>query len=155
MKLNNQHIDFVTRIQTDLRSKNKHNKTSIEKLASQYNIKDKTEVKELTELAIVNECRTITENDSFTNQEKFELLYSKWIDNSINKEFADKIFYIKESNEFIGFVTVKNSDSFSTIGLIAVSENYQGKGIGRKLLSNVEKYCISENIFLLYSAISM
>lgn len=81
------------------------------------------------------------------NQEKFELLYSKWIDNSINKEFADKIFYIKESNETIGFVTVKNSENFSTIGLIAVSENYQGKGIGRKLLLNVEKYCVSQNIF--------
>ena len=81
------------------------------------------------------------------NQEKFELLYSKWIDNSISKEFADKIFYLKESNEVIGFVTVKNNQNFSTIGLIAVSENYQGKGIGRILLSNIEKYCVSQNIF--------
>lgn len=65
---------FVSRIQMELRSKNKHNKTSIEKLASQYGITDKTEVKELTELAIVNECRTITQNNSFSNNEKYELI---------------------------------------------------------------------------------
>ena len=74
MKLNNQHISFVQRIQIELRSKNKHNKTSIEKLAGQYGIKDKNEVKELTELAIVKECREITQNNSYSNEEKFELI---------------------------------------------------------------------------------
>lgn len=64
---------FVRRVQMELRSKNKHNKTSIEKIASQYDIKDKTEVKELTELAIVRECRDIAQTD-FTNEEKFELI---------------------------------------------------------------------------------
>ncbi len=80
-------------------------------------------------------------------QNKFELLYKKWVDNSIAKDFADKIFYVKELNEVIGFVTVKNNVNFSTIGLIAVAENHQGKGIGKKLILNVEKYCISINIF--------
>jgi len=74
MKLDKQHIDFVARIQMELRSKNKHNKTSIEKLASQYGIKDKTEVKELTELAIVKECRDISQNNSYSIEEKFELI---------------------------------------------------------------------------------
>ncbi len=80
-------------------------------------------------------------------QNKFELIYKKWVDNSIAKDFADKIFYVKELNEVIGFVTVKNNVNFSTIGLIAVAENHQGKGIGKKLVLNVEKYCISINIF--------
>lgn len=80
-------------------------------------------------------------------QNKFELLYSKWVDNSINKQFADKLFYTKELNDVIGFVTVKLNNKFATIGLIAVAENFQGRGIGKKLLSKVETYCVSNNVF--------
>ena len=77
---------------------------------------------------------------------KFEMLYSKWIDNSLNKQFADKIFYLEEQNEIIGFITFKKVKNFATVGLLAVAQDQQGKGIGRKLLSKVEKYCISQNI---------
>lgn len=80
-------------------------------------------------------------------QEKFELLYSKWVDNSVDKKIADKLFYIRNSQEVIGFVTLKNNDFFSTIGLIAVSKNYQGKGLGKGLLLKAENYCITQNIF--------
>lgn len=79
--------------------------------------------------------------------EKFKILYSKWVDNSLNKEFADKVFYFKKDSEIVGFVTVKNNNKYSTIGLIAVSQNYQGQGIGKKLLLKIEEYCISINIF--------
>lgn len=78
--------------------------------------------------------------------EKFKILYSKWVDNSLNKEFADKVFYFKNDSEIVGFVTVKNNNKYSTIGLIAVSQNYQGQGIGKKLLLKIEEYCISINI---------
>jgi len=85
--------------------------------------------------------------DSNFPKHKFELLYTKWVDNSINKQFADKIFYVKEIDDIVGFVTLKNNNKFSTIGLIAVAENYQGRGLGKKLLLRVEEYCISQNIF--------
>jgi hypothetical protein len=48
------------------------------------------------------------------------------------------IFYVKELNEVIGFVTVKNNVNFSTIELIALDENHQGKGIGKKMVLKVE-----------------
>lgn len=80
-------------------------------------------------------------------QKKFELLYSKWVDNSLNKQFADKIFYTKAFDEVTGFVTVKLSKKFATIGLIAVSKNFQGKGIGKILICEVEEYCINNNVF--------
>ncbi len=85
--------------------------------------------------------------DSNFPKHKFELLYTKWIDNSINKQFADKIFYIKEIDDIVGFVTLKNNNKFSTIGLIAFAESHQGRGLGKKLLLKVEEYCISQNIF--------
>lgn len=60
---------FVLRIETDLIAKVKHNKLSVEKLASTFGITDKTEVKEYTELAIVNRARKIAHsgNDVYTN----------------------------------------------------------------------------------------
>lgn len=50
---------FVERIENELLAKTKHNKTSIEKIAATYGITSKTEVKELTELAIVHRARAI------------------------------------------------------------------------------------------------
>jgi len=84
-------------------------------------------------------------DDRFGN-DKFEQLYKKWVDNSINKKFADKIFYYLLEKEVVGFVTVKNSNDFSTIGLIAVDNNYQGRGIGKQLINIVENYCLELNI---------
>jgi hypothetical protein len=53
------HDSFVAAVTTALEEGIKHNKVSIEKLAAQFGIQDKTEVKELTELAIVNRARKL------------------------------------------------------------------------------------------------
>lgn len=54
---------FVEAIRKELHSKVKHNKLTVEKLASSFGITDKNLVKELTELAIVNEARTLAHSD--------------------------------------------------------------------------------------------
>lgn len=79
-------------------------------------------------------------------EDQFKELYKKWIDNSLNKQFADKIFYIKNKNETLGFVTVKCHAKHASIGLIAVSEDYQGKGVGMQLLQSAEQYCLENEI---------
>jgi dTDP-4-amino-4,6-dideoxy-D-galactose acyltransferase len=78
---------------------------------------------------------------------QFKELYKKWIDNSLNKQFADKIFYTKEADKITGFVSIKNQETYATIGLIAVESTQQGKGIGQKLLQKAAQYCIENNIF--------
>jgi len=88
--------------------------------------------------------------DENITEEKFKELYKLWIVNSINKSFADKIFYFKENEEILGFVTFKIKESFAQIGLIAVSPNSQGKGIGKKLLQCAENYCFKKNIEALF-----
>lgn len=50
---------FIQHIINELDKKTKHDKRSIEKIAASYGIVDKTEVKEYTELAIVNKARSI------------------------------------------------------------------------------------------------
>jgi dTDP-4-amino-4,6-dideoxy-D-galactose acyltransferase len=77
---------------------------------------------------------------------EFKKLYYKWVDNSFTKEFADAVLVYKFENEIIGFVTYKISDDFATIGLIAISPLYQGKGLGRKLINAVEMELVDRHI---------
>lgn len=85
--------------------------------------------------------------DSKFHIEKFRELYIKWVDNSINKQFADKMFYIKRDQKIVGFVTVKKHEKYAVIGLVAVDPKSQGKGYGSMLIEKVENYCIENEIF--------
>jgi predicted RNA methylase len=51
---------FLQQVRYELDAKNKHNRKSIERIASSYGITDKSEVKEYTELAIVLKARSIS-----------------------------------------------------------------------------------------------
>ncbi|MBC7510141.1 MAG: strawberry notch C-terminal domain-containing protein, partial [Ferruginibacter sp.] len=72
--------DFVKKVEQSLQQKIKYNKTSLEKLAAGYGITDRTLIKELTELAIVNRARILA-HASGSVKEKFdsivELYYSQ------------------------------------------------------------------------------
>jgi len=72
------------------------------------------------------------------NQNEFEKLYKKWVDNSFNKEFADTILVYQEQNKILGFITFKIMEKQATIGLIGVCPKHQGKGIGKKMVQSVE-----------------
>src|SRR6478752_9947545 len=66
-------LEFVVLVEKDLRIGNKHNKKSIEGLARSLKIEDRTEIKELTELAIVNVARELASTNETTHQ-KYENL---------------------------------------------------------------------------------
>ncbi|MFK7781387.1 GNAT family N-acetyltransferase [Psychroserpens sp.] len=85
--------------------------------------------------------------DQHFPENSFERLYQLWVLNSVNKQFADKVFYIKHTNQsIVGFATVRKHKKHASIGLIAVSEGFQGQGIGKLLLRDVETYCLSQQI---------
>jgi DNA repair protein RadC len=65
---------FVMRMETDLIAQVKHNKLSVEKLAASFGIIDKTEVKEFTELAIVNRARAIAHSGNSIEQNYFDIV---------------------------------------------------------------------------------
>ncbi|MBL8015596.1 MAG: hypothetical protein JNK26_05425, partial [Candidatus Doudnabacteria bacterium] len=69
--LNNKEQFFVTAVERDLATKKEHNKLSLEKLAASFGITDKTQVKELTELAIVNRARLLAHSEG-TVKERFQ-----------------------------------------------------------------------------------
>lgn len=76
----------------------------------------------------------------------FKNLYRAWIDNSINKKFADDILVYFEENQIKGFLSYKTIDSIASVGLIAVDANCQGKGIGAKLLKYLENIILETGI---------
>lgn len=87
--------------------------------------------------------------DPFFGEKAFKKLYKRWIDNSLN-DSNTLVFVYVENNQLVGFVTCTQYAEHATIGLIAVSNNAQGKGIGGKLIDAVENQL--HNDTLLYVA---
>ena len=90
-------------------------------------------------------------NSRFLLDEKFssndfKRLYKKWVDNSVSKTIAEDILIYYDNNKVEGFVSYKIENKNATIGLIAVASNSQGKGIGGKLLNQIESILDKQNI---------
>lgn len=75
--------------------------------------------------------------DTHFKNNEFERLYKLWIENSVNKSFADYTFVWRDKHKIKGFVTLKIKKEIGVIGLIAVDDTMRGKGIGKKLLNAV------------------
>lgn len=89
--------------------------------------------------------------DPCFSEDKFKHLYELWVENSINKSFATKIFYIaNEEGMPKGFVTLKASQNEAHIGLIGVLPQYQGEGLGSALLKACENYSIETGVKTIY-----
>lgn len=84
--------------------------------------------------------------DKKFGQAQFQKLYRAWVDNSINKKFADDVLVYFEDHQLKGFVTYKSNNTTVSVGLIAVSPNHQGKGIGSKLLQYLENLAFEKGI---------
>lgn len=70
-------------------------------------------------------------------KEKFEQLYQIWIEKSVQKKIAQKVYVTQHENTLTGFVTVGVKDLEMNIGLIATDENYRGQGLGKALVHKV------------------
>jgi predicted RNA methylase len=66
--------DFIANMQLDLINQVKHNKISVEKLAATFGITDRTDIKEFTELAIVNSARIIAHSGNSIEQNYFDIV---------------------------------------------------------------------------------
>jgi dTDP-4-amino-4,6-dideoxy-D-galactose acyltransferase len=80
---------------------------------------------------------------------KFEELYKKWLDNSVNRSIADEVLVYSGNKSINGFVTLKLKDESGQIGLIAVDEKCRGQNIGSSLVKKIENILIEHDIFAL------
>lgn len=101
-------------------------------------------IEDLYELAYESGKQSRFLLDTKFTEAKFKELYRLWIDNSLNKQFADDILVYRENNLILGLVTFKLVKDTASVGLIAVNPEAQGKGIGGKLIHALEYFLVEK-----------
>lgn len=71
---------------------------------------------------------------AFLGKEKVNDFYYKWVSKSIQGNFDDNCIGYYDNDTLAGFITYKIEDQKSTIGLVGVFTDYQGKKISQSLL---------------------
>jgi dTDP-4-amino-4,6-dideoxy-D-galactose acyltransferase len=100
--------------------------------------KENTIPKNLYDLAVRSGEYSRFKIDPGIGSSKFVKLYHLWLENSIYKGHADKVFVYLENGAIVGFVTLKLERLYGSIGLIAVDDKHQGKAIGSQLVGSCE-----------------
>lgn len=67
----------------------------------------------------------------------YERLYSRWIEQSVNRVLATKVFCYLEDGVPRGLVTLDEKDNHGSIGLVAILEDFQSRGIGTAMIKHV------------------
>ncbi len=91
--------------------------------------------KNVIELSILAGKQSRFSTDTRVKKSIFQSIYTDWIANSINKTIADHTFGYRLNNKLCGLLTLGKKNDRADIGLIAVSESAQGKGIGMSLIN--------------------
>lgn len=73
-------------------------------------------------------------------RELCDKLYTCWIARSVSKEIAWEVLVVKEHNDLLGLITLGTKGDRGDIGLVAVAEHARGKGIGRTLVTDADRY---------------
>lgn len=94
----------------------------------------------LLDLAIQSGIYSRFNVDKNIGKEKFEELYKLWIMRSVKREIAKEVIVYKHNNDIAGYLTIGEKNNRADLGMGAVDSNYRGKGIGRILFENAEKW---------------
>ncbi|NVK74114.1 MAG: GNAT family N-acetyltransferase [Oceanospirillaceae bacterium] len=73
-----------------------------------------------------------------------EQFYAVWLKNAIDGSFDDACLLYEVDKTIMGFVTVKVDEDRLRIGLIGVNSDFQGKGIGSRLIRAAHRYGYSQ-----------
>ena len=77
----------------------------------------------------------------------FKPLYKLWIENSLNGNFDDEVFVVKNNENVLqGLLTIKKAGSTGKIGLLAVNRNSRRSGVGEKLINQSEYWCFKHHL---------
>lgn len=100
----------------------------------------------LLDLSIASGSYSRFNVDDKIPKEGYRSLFEAWITNSLNHSVADEVFvaYTTDSNEEVGFITVKRKENVVNIGLLAVNESFRRLGIATALLSRASLWALEE-----------
>lgn len=95
---------------------------------------------DLYRLALVSGVYSRFRLDDSLPTDSYERMYRCWIERSVDGSMADFVFVHRADNQIDGMITLKIDNDIAHIGLVAVDEGAQGKGIGTMLIKAVEAY---------------
>ncbi len=95
---------------------------------------------ELLHLALVSGKYSRFKLDDSLPSGSYERLYSRWIEQSVNHAIATEVFCYMVNKIPKGLVTLDRKSGVGTIGLVAIHEELQGRGIGSALIRHVIRY---------------
>ncbi len=104
-----------------------------------------TPTPEMIDLALLSGKYSRFNLDKEFSKNDFFLLYKTWIEKSVNKTIADKVYIATLNEKIVGLVTCKNNSCSTKIGLLAVNHEFNGKGIGKKLVESCANFAIYSN----------
>ncbi len=84
-------------------------------------------------------------DENFTEND-FYRMYKIWIENSLKRKTADKVFVVEENGQIKGMITLKIMEKEGHNGLLAVLPGMKGKGYGKALISACESELLSKGI---------
>jgi len=96
--------------------------------------------KDLLSLALVSGGYSRFKLDERFPSGSYERLYSIWIEQSVNHSIATEVFCYMVDNTPKGLVTLDIKEGKGTIGLVAIHEDFQHKGIGSIMMRHVINY---------------
>ncbi|MBX2840186.1 MAG: GNAT family N-acetyltransferase [Flammeovirgaceae bacterium] len=76
--------------------------------------------------------------DPNIDKNSFQKLFRLWMENALAQKTDTHVLVYKEQNEICGMVTLKLKDGIGNIDLIAVRQDFRGRGMGKKLLIAAE-----------------
>lgn len=104
----------------------------------------------LIKLAIQSAAFSRFKLDKNFKNDLYKKLYSIWIKNSVEKKSADIVLIYGTIQNPLGFITVVLKNETAYIGLLAVSESHQNKGIGKALIEAAGNFALKNNLFKLH-----
>ncbi len=82
--------------------------------------------------------------DKKIGRDKYEELYRLWIIKSVKREMADEVIVYNHNDDIAGYLTIGEKNNRADLGMGAVDSNYRGKGIGKILFENAEKWSFDQ-----------
>ena len=101
---------------------------------------------ELLHLALLSGKYSRFKLDDGFPQGSYKRLYSRWIEQSVNHAISSEVFCYMIEDAPRGLVTFNNKNGIGTIGLVAIHEDFQHRGIGSSIMSHVIRYSREKEI---------
>ena len=101
---------------------------------------------ELMALARVSHRNTRFHRDRHFDPARSDELYAVWIERSVRGELAQVVWVVDDGSGARGYLTLSRDAAASTIGLVAVAAEYQGRGYGDQLLRTALQWTAAQGL---------